>query len=122
MIAQVLDPAALQTLVDQLGDEIDGLVARFGKRLRETPPAIAESLAQGDLETLTRHAHSLKSVAGTFGALNVAVSSERLEAHASDVGAAGIEPLVEELGRECERAQVAVDEWSAGRAERGGAG
>jgi HPt (histidine-containing phosphotransfer) domain-containing protein len=112
---QVLDGAVLDSLAEQLGEDIDGLVARFRRRLAETVPAIEESLAAEDRLELSRHAHSLKSVAATFGAAAVARSSAALEACAGGAERAELTAAVERLAGDCDAAQGAVAGWLSSR-------
>ncbi len=112
---QVLDAAVLHSLAEQLGEDIDGLVARFQRRLAETGPAIEESLAADDRFELSRHAHSLKSVAATFGAAAVARSSAALEACAGGADGTELTAAVERLAGDCEVARGAVADWLSSR-------
>jgi HPt (histidine-containing phosphotransfer) domain-containing protein len=112
---QVLDAAVLHSLAEQLGEDIDGLVARFNRRLAETPPAIEASLAAGDRLELSRQAHSLKSVAATFGASAVARSSAALEACAGGDDVAEVTAAVERLSDDCDAAHGAVGDWLSSR-------
>ena len=104
----VLDLDALEELADQLDDGFGGLVDRFRRRLEETPTAIRAACAADERVELIREAHSLKSVAATFGAVAVARTSAELEAAGVDAPQVALEELVERLGRDCAAAGEAL--------------
>lgn len=110
-----LNTAVLASLAEQLGEDIDGLLERFERRLTETAPAIEHCLAADDRVELSRHAHSLKSVAATFGAAAVARSSAELEARAGSADTAELTAAVDRLSRDCVEARAAVAGWLAQR-------
>jgi HPt (histidine-containing phosphotransfer) domain-containing protein len=112
---KALDAGVLESLAEQLGEDIDGLVARFERRLAETVPAIEQSLAADDWVGLSRHAHSLKSVAATFGAAAVARSSAALEACAGGADPAELTAAVDRLSGDCVAARAAVADWLSSR-------
>ena len=112
---QVLDAVALATLADELEEGFDALVVRFRRRLEETPATIRAAWAADERIELAREAHSLKSVAGTFGALAVAQTSAELESTASDGSREELDVLVGRLDCDCVAARSAVAKWSAGR-------
>jgi HPt (histidine-containing phosphotransfer) domain-containing protein len=105
---EVLDTEALESLADQLDDGFAGLIERFRRRLEETPTAIRAACAAGERETLVREAHSLKSVAATFGAPVVSRTSAELEAAGADASNDDVEALVARLERDCEAAGAAL--------------
>jgi HPt (histidine-containing phosphotransfer) domain-containing protein len=112
---ETLDTGALDSLAEQLGEDIDGLLERFERRLAETVPAIEASLMADDRVELSRHAHSLKSVAATFGAGAVARSSAKLEACAGGAEPTELTAAVDRLSRDCVLARAAVADWLAKR-------
>lgn len=101
--AAALDDASLRALADLVGNDstlVGELVDVF---LDEGPVRLAElssGLESGDAVLLGRAAHTLKSNALTFGALELAELCRRLEltARSGDLGEAG--PLVERVGLE----------------------
>lgn len=108
-----LDQAAIGTLralnPDDGGEFFKELVGLF---LQDTPPRIAEieaNLAAGDLQRLTRAAHSIKGSAGNFGASQLVAVSARIE----QLGKAGdlttVPPLLESLKAEFARAKAALE-------------
>lgn len=120
---EVLDAAALEALADQLEEGFDALVVRFRRRLEETPVTIRAAWEADERIELAREAHSLKSVAATFGALAVARTSAELEAMAGGGSRQELDGLLRRLDRECVVARSAIGRWSAGRtADPDGAG
>jgi HPt (histidine-containing phosphotransfer) domain-containing protein len=112
---QVLDEDTLDSLAEQLGEDIDGLVERFRRRLGETVPTIEAALVADDRYEISRQAHSLKSVAATFGASAVARSSAALEADAGGADPALLTAAVERLAGDCAAARAAVADWLSAR-------
>jgi two-component system sensor histidine kinase/response regulator len=76
----VLDIAVLEQLRHDL-DEIvlPDLIGAFLSEARQRSRRIAEGLATGNLSIIEREAHTLKSSAGTFGAIRLARSVQTLE-------------------------------------------
>jgi HPt (histidine-containing phosphotransfer) domain-containing protein len=77
-----LDVASLQALGDLVGDDPELLGSLVDVFLEEAPVRLSElrsGLESGDAVLLGRAAHTLKSNALTFGALELADLSERLE-------------------------------------------
>ena len=70
-----IDPAALQAVVEMIGadepavivDLIDTFLMDSAKQVEE----MGQSLATGDIKTLHRAAHSMKSSSATFGAMQL---------------------------------------------------
>jgi HPt (histidine-containing phosphotransfer) domain-containing protein len=113
---EVLDAAALETLADQLDEGFDALVVRFRRRLEETPARIRAAWEADERIELGREAHSLKSVAATFGALAVARTSAELETMAGGGSREELDELRARLDRDCCAARSAIGKWSAGHA------
>jgi HPt (histidine-containing phosphotransfer) domain-containing protein len=105
---EVLDTEALESLAEQLDDGFAGLIERFRRRLEETPAAIRAACAEDDRETLVRDAHSLKSVAATFGAMTVSRTSAELEAAGVEGPRDELEALVGRLEGDCAAAGAAL--------------
>jgi chemotaxis protein histidine kinase CheA len=114
---EVLDAAALEALADQLEEGLDALVVRFRRRLEETPAMIRAAWQAGQRIELGREAHSLKSVAATFGAVAVARTSTELETLAGGGSAGELDELLQRLDGDCVAARSAIGKWSAGRAD-----
>lgn len=112
---EVLDAVTLATLADELEEGFDGLVVRFRRRLEETPATIRAAWVADERTELAREAHSLKSVAGTFGALAVAQTSAELETTAGGGSREELDELLGRLDRDCIAARSAVAKWSARR-------
>ena len=72
---QVIDPAALQAIVEMIGaDEpsviVDLIDTYFGDSVQQIK-SMGSALAAGDIKTLHRAAHSMKSSSATFGAAHL---------------------------------------------------
>jgi HPt (histidine-containing phosphotransfer) domain-containing protein len=84
-----IDPATFAELQEAAGaDFVTELIDTF---LEEAPPmieALRESLADGQADAFRRAAHSLKSNAGTFGALTLAAMARELELNGIDAARA----------------------------------
>lgn len=124
---EVLEPAALDRLL-RVGDQdfviemIDLFLAHAPQRL----DAATSAAATGDLVTVHRSAHSLKSTAANIGAMRLQAAAAQVEAGASAGDAVGMLSLVERMQSsfeevrqrlEAERARrVATTDPSAGGA------
>lgn len=74
-----IDPARMEDLSRSLGEGLRDVIGAF---LEDTPQMISEMrrcLAAGDVENLSRLAHSLKSSSGIFGADRLAAVCRALE-------------------------------------------
>ncbi|HEX2066976.1 MAG TPA: Hpt domain-containing protein [Candidatus Thermoplasmatota archaeon] len=88
-----VDEATLRALLDDLGGDAEVVKELVQSYLEEAPRLLAEArvaLAAGDAAALQRAAHTLKSTSATFGALELAESSQAIEqaARAGEVPAA----------------------------------
>jgi HPt (histidine-containing phosphotransfer) domain-containing protein len=106
-----IDRATFEDLKATAGAEFVGeLVDTF---LAEAPGmlgAMRDALAVNDAARFRRAAHSLKSNAGTFGALALAAMARELEVGGlAPVAAAGTAPL-DALAAECSRVAAALAE------------
>jgi HPt (histidine-containing phosphotransfer) domain-containing protein len=107
-----LDPVALTDLLDMVGDDsafVDDIVDTY---LRDAPEQLAgmqTALAAGDVETLGRHAHTLKGNSLTIGATALAGIARDLEerSRAGDVTDAG--PRIEDASAEFGRLAAALE-------------
>ncbi len=80
--ADALDPQALESLLDLLGNDTDALGEIVDAFLEEGPARVAEArdgVARNDAVLAGRAAHTLKSNALTFGAQALADVSRRVE-------------------------------------------
>jgi histidine phosphotransfer protein HptB len=106
-----IDPATFSELQETAGaDFVSELVGTF---LEEAPQMIAElrrAQAAGAAEAFRRAAHSLKSNANTFGALQLGAAARELELGGLPVDAAPLETLQAEY----ERAAAALQELIRG--------
>ena len=84
----VLQPNALAAIVEMIGiDEPDVIIDLLDTFLSDSQRQIDEmyrSLAAGDIKTLHRAAHSMKSSSATFGALPLSKLCQHLEQSAKD--------------------------------------
>jgi HPt (histidine-containing phosphotransfer) domain-containing protein len=84
----VLQPNALDAIVEMIGiDDPDVVVDLIDTFLTDSQRQIDEmhrSMAAGDIKTLHRAAHSMKSSSATFGALALSKLCQRLEQSAKD--------------------------------------
>ena len=62
--------------------------------------AIVDALAQNDIKTAHRTAHTLKGVAGGIGALSLYESAQKVETDLKEGLSRAFEPLIEKLGRD----------------------
>lgn len=114
MSAPTFDEATLRRLHEDLGAEEDvtrDIVQTFlqsaGDLLREA----REGLAKGDAHVVQRVAHTLKSSAGTLGAMRLSELARDLEASLAGGGRATPE-VVDALEEEYARARGPLEAWS----------
>ncbi|MCE4538945.1 response regulator [Pelomonas sp. P7] len=99
-VATELDMKAALAAVN--GDEAlyRRLLTMFSEREADFEPRLRQAWARGDTAAATRHAHDLKTVAGTLGMPALQRAAAALEAAcASNAGAAVAEPLLAEVCR-----------------------
>ncbi|MBF0340995.1 MAG: response regulator [Magnetococcales bacterium] len=93
-----------------------GLVSRFLANQRGVALSIRHALAGADLATAERLAHTLKGVAATIGANELADKASRVESAIRAGGErAGIEPLLEEISQALEGLYVVMEPLIAAR-------
>ncbi len=84
----VLQPNALDAIVEMIGsDDPDVLLDLIDTFLTDSQRQLEEmrrSMAVGDIKTLHRAAHSMKSSSATFGAVALSKLCQRLEQSARD--------------------------------------
>ena len=107
-----LDPAAGLRRMEGDVDLYTTLLRDFIASEKDAARAIADALARDDRTAATRRAHTVKSLAGTFGAVRLQPAAQSLEAALRDGAAAG--PVAERLA--CFEAALAalVDALEAG--------
>lgn len=107
-----LDPAAGLRRMEGDVELYTTLLRDFIATERDAARTIADALAQGDRASATRRAHTVKGLAGTFGAVRLQPAAQSLEAALRDGAAAG--PVAERLA--CFEAALAalVDALEAG--------
>jgi HPt (histidine-containing phosphotransfer) domain-containing protein len=84
----VLQPNALNAIVEMIGvDDPEVVVDLIDTFLTDSQRQVEEmqrSIASGDIKTLHRAAHSMKSSSATFGAMYLSKLCQRLEQSAKD--------------------------------------
>ena len=109
--AAVLDPAALENLLSMLGGEFDFLVELIDSFLEDAPQLLSELGRFVDSEDAAgvRHvAHSLKSNGADFGAAAFTRLCKELELSAKSGALDGAAGLVDQIGIEFGKLQVAL--------------
>jgi HPt (histidine-containing phosphotransfer) domain-containing protein len=109
----VLDPAALNTLLEVIGGEHDVLVELIDSFLEEAPPLLAgmrQALAQEDSIELRRTAHTIISSATDFGAVQLAELCKKLENMGKAGTLAGAAALVAQIENEYEQVKIALNQ------------
>jgi len=79
----VLDPAAIETLLEVIGGERELLVELIDSFLESAPPLLArlkEGVARGNAAEVRAAAHTIKSSSNDFGATRLAELCQTLEA------------------------------------------
>jgi PAS domain S-box-containing protein len=111
----VLDLAVLETFQREMGGDADGVIAELiGYYLTETPrlfETMHEAIAQQDLDTLHRSAHSLKASSYSLGATRVGHLCQTLETDALVAIPHDNMALLLRLESEYEHVKVAFQEW-----------
>jgi|SRR6185437_6542610 len=106
---RTIDRATYQALVDTTGEEFVGeLVDTF---LAEAPTMLddmRDALSRGDADRFRRAAHSLKSNANTFGALELAELAKAMELGGLDRVRAAAGTPIDEVSAEYARAAAAL--------------
>jgi CheY-like chemotaxis protein/HPt (histidine-containing phosphotransfer) domain-containing protein len=111
-IAGVLDPPALERLVETIGDDRSLLTALIDTFLRDTPrlvEAARRGLERGQTDEVRRAAHTLKSNGATFGATSLSELSRQLEALARSGTLEGADELITQIDAEYERVRIALE-------------
>jgi HPt (histidine-containing phosphotransfer) domain-containing protein len=108
----VVDVAVLARLADELGG-VDDIVLTYLDALPRRCGEIAKAIADGDAESVSRTAHTLRTASAFLGALPLAELSGLLE-HEADSGV----PVPIERARELARAAREVQEALAGLVRR----
>ena len=107
----VIDRAALAALQEDLGGAaaLARIVQLFLEQLDPQTEQIRDAAAAGELETVARTAHRMKSSSVTLGATTLAEVLERLETAASAADATASEELIEALGDAVANARSAFE-------------
>jgi CheY-like chemotaxis protein len=109
---QVLDPTALETLLEIVGGEPALLGELIDSFLEEAPPLVdtlRQALEQGDAAELRRAAHTIKSSSNDFGATTLAELCQELETMGKAGTLDGAAELVTRVEKEYEQARVELE-------------
>jgi HPt (histidine-containing phosphotransfer) domain-containing protein len=107
----IFDREVLDDLTRHVGDHIDGLIDSVQKRLDEAGGELGAALAASDLDGVSSLAHSLKSVAGTFGASRLSSTCQELEDAARAGRADRSGELISRVADECDQSAQAIALW-----------
>jgi CheY-like chemotaxis protein len=106
----VLEPTAIATLRELIGDDPKALAGLAEDFLAETPPlldALRAAVAGGDAGAVRRAMHTLKSLGATFGATALAELCQRAESHSG--APAELAPVVAAIAAEHDRVALALE-------------
>ena len=109
---EVLDPPALERLLETIGDDRSLLAALIDTFLSDAPRLVETArrgLDHGQTDELRRAAHTLKSNAATFGATSLSEQSRQLEALARSGVLEGADGLIARIDAEYERVRIALE-------------
>jgi HPt (histidine-containing phosphotransfer) domain-containing protein len=111
------DPAALNKLLNLVGGNKADLAELIRSFLDETPPLLVD-LRQGyetnNMELLRRAAHTLKSSARDFGAIQLSQLSQQLEVAVKEKTLTGAAELISHAERSYEPIKIALEEYLKG--------
>jgi HPt (histidine-containing phosphotransfer) domain-containing protein len=96
---QLIDHITLNELREALGDELDSIVKLYVDGLANQSAALVTLLAEGDLATLRRSAHSLKGSSVSMGAQQLGALAAQIEKlAATGQGSAALDTAVAGVG------------------------
>jgi len=107
----IFDRDVLEDLSRHVGDHVDGLIDSVQKRLAAAGAELGEAVAAADLNAVSSLAHSLKSVAGTFGASRLSATCQQLEDAAREGRADESAELISRVADECDQSAQAIALW-----------
>jgi|GEM_PF-569553 len=108
---QILDPAALETLLELVGGEKALVAELIDSFLEEAPPLftqLRQSVEQGDAAALRMAAHTIKSSSNDFGATTLAELCRELEEMGKNGTLEGAAQLVAQAETEYEQIQATL--------------
>jgi CheY-like chemotaxis protein len=113
LVAGMLHPAALERLMQTIGDDNpDLLVALINTFLSDVPRLVdgaRRGLQQGQADEVRRAAHTLKSNGATFGATGFSELSRQLESLAGSGTLEGTADLIARIDAEYDRVRIALE-------------
>jgi HPt (histidine-containing phosphotransfer) domain-containing protein len=107
-------PILEQLLLLVSGDdptEARDFITHYLQHIAESQAALCQAFEQGDIETLTRIAHSLKGVSAQFGALNLSLYYKQLEQMGKQNSLQGAAELIDQAAAEYKRVQKTLQSW-----------
>ncbi|HEX7880723.1 MAG TPA: response regulator [Candidatus Eisenbacteria bacterium] len=105
----VFDPAELLERVGGHRDLMNRLVGISREELPRMREAVQRAISSGDAKELFQAAHALKGAALNLAASRVAEAARQLETMGWESALAGAGPVLDELERECDELQRALD-------------
>lgn len=107
-----LDPTALNSYREFMGDEADAFIAEIIQSFLEAGPQLIQTaegaLQTGEQETFVRAAHTLKSNSATLGATRLSTLAAEMERKGKSEGLAGMEQSLAEAKAELARVLEAL--------------
>jgi CheY-like chemotaxis protein/HPt (histidine-containing phosphotransfer) domain-containing protein len=111
--AGVLHPAALERLMETIGDDDPDVLSALIDTFLSDVPRLVEGarrgLQQGQTDEVRRAAHTLKSNGATFGAMSLSELSRELESLARSGTVEGAAELIARVDAEYERVRIALE-------------
>jgi len=111
------DPSALNNLLNLVGGNKADLVELIGSFLEETPSLLADlrrGLENNDVELFRRAAHTIKSSARDFGAIQLSQLSQQMETLSKQDSLDGTTELVAQAETSYQSAKVALEGYIKG--------
>ena len=114
-----IDLAAYDRVAETMAGEMPLLIEEFRASTAELIEGIARAARENDCASIKSCAHTLRSSAGTFGAVGLSSMSADLERDACELQPAEMELAVSTLSAEFARVDVALDQLSVRTAANG---
>lgn len=114
---QIIDNSVVEELIS-LGEDGDpelllDLIEMFAADAPSKVQAVHDGLANQDLETIERAAHSLKGSSGNLGATKLQIACDRMQTASRNHAIDEVRALVDELTNEFELAMAALRDVQA---------
>ncbi|KYC36965.1 histidine kinase [Scytonema hofmannii PCC 7110] len=110
ILTPAIDAQAFQSLKEMIGDDdlLAELLENYLEDSQQKVQKIREAIASEDAATLHRTAHSLRSLSGSVGAMQLATLCQKLEAIGRDGTTVGTSALGSQLKAEYERVKASL--------------